>query len=717
MSQRLSQFRSYAYNILAVFLCLFVLLAVNRDAMQTYVPAWLTAIIPSNDQPKLALFGMLGMTLVFLGFPMIKRLRDNLALQIVDLILILLVIVTFGYIFVQSENLMARFWVDQQMIGDRAGIEKPFEFIIAAIGIGLILEATRRSIGLTLPLLCLIFVLYGFYGPRMPDWLFPHRGSTWQQLSQKSFLQSGTMCVFGIALNVMFKYVFLFVLFGTMLEQTGATNYIINFSRRLFKNSSGGPAKVAVLSSGLMGSLSGSAVANTATTGTFTIPLMKSSGFDSETAAGIEAAASSGGALMPPIMGAGAYMMLEILGATQPDITYLKIVQAALIPAILYYVSLLLTVHFFSKKIGAAAADSETRDQEVQGNLFQGFVFFGSFVFLIWLLFRGLSPFLAVSLGLVGIWCLSVWNSETRLGLQKIYVALVRAAKSGTSLIVAASCVGIILAVVDASGLGPALPAKVQLLAGDNAFLALLLLMLSTIILGMGLPSAVCYLLVALTVSSVLDVLDTPPLAAHLFIFYFGMMSMVTPPVALAAYAGAAIAEAKIMKSALAAFRFALVGFALPFSFVFKPELLMLTKENEPAAWWMVIAVVAMTLVAIIGLAASISGFAFKALRTPTRIILLISSLTIFFARLQGIGLIVQLTAAALLCVMLVINFRAKRNGSASIPGIAAIASEQPVASEIPQSDSPFVIAIGLTVNIVGVILLGVVVLTNKLLT
>ena len=662
MSQRLSQFRSYACNVLAVVLCLFVLAAVNRDAMGPYVPGWLTRMIPSNDQPKLALFGMLGMMLVFLSFPLCKRCKDNTALQVVDLILVALAVVTFGYIFVQSENLLKRFWIDGQMIGERAGIEKPFEFVIAAIGIGLILEATRRSIGLTLPLLCLAFVLYGFYGPSMPDWLFPHRGQTWQQLSQKGFLQSGTMCVFGIALNVMFKYVFLFVLFGTVLEQTGATQYVINFARRMFKNSSGGPAKVAVLSSGLMGSLSGSAVANTATTGTFTIPLMKSSGFDSETAAGIEAAASSGGALMPPIMGAGAYMMLEILGPTDPDITYLKIVQAALIPAVLYYVALLLGVHFYAKRIGASEV-TVFDENEDQGSLMQGLVFFGSFVILITLLFQGLSPFLSVSLSLIGIVILSAFSTRTLLSPQKIFTAMVRAAKSGTSLIVAASCVGIILAVVDISGLGPALPAKVQILAGDNAFLALLLLMVSTIILGMGLPSAVCYLLVALTVSSVLNVLETPPLAAHLFIFYFGMMSMVTPPVALAAYAGAAIAQGNIMKSALAAFRFASVGFALPFAFVFKPELLMLTKENESAHWLMVVAVVAITLVAIVGLAASIAGFAFNHLRAPSRLVMLVLSLAIFFTRLNGVELLIQLIAAVLVAGILILNFRARASG------------------------------------------------------
>ena len=243
MSEKLTRFRKHAFNVLAVFLCLFVLLAVNRDLFAGYMPEWFGTLIPGDDQPKLAVFAMLGMALVFLGFPMFKRWEHNTFLQIVDLVLVAAAVGIFGYILVQSEDLFERFWVDGAMLGERASSEQPFEFVIAGIGILLIFEATRRSIGLTLPLLCMVFVAYAFYGPSMPDWLFPHRGSTWQQLSQKSFLQSGTMCVFGIALNVMFKYVFLFVLFGTVLEQTGATGYVINFARSLFRNSSGGPAR------------------------------------------------------------------------------------------------------------------------------------------------------------------------------------------------------------------------------------------------------------------------------------------------------------------------------------------------------------------------------------------------------------------------------------------------------------------------------------------
>ena len=622
-------------------LCTFVLIAVNSTLLA--------------EQSGLALFGLLGVVLVFLNRPLVKRWGDWTIFRVIDGLLIVAAIVTFGYIFVQSEPLTEWAWVDGTLLGKRAGAETSLDFAVAGIGLGLVLEATRRAIGWTLPILCAIFITYAFYGPDLPDALFPHRGFTWQQVTQKTFLQSGG--VFGIALKVMFMYVFLFVLFGTLLEQTGATGYVIKFARSLFKNSSGGPAKVAVVSSGLMGSLSGSAVANTATTGTFTIPLMKSSGFNAESAAGVEAAASSGGALMPPIMGAGAYMMLEMI---QPAVTYVEIIKAALIPAILYYTALLLTVHFHAKKIGAgaeteadAAAGDETSDQPFVP--YQGVVFFGSFVILIIMLVNGFTPFRSVSWSLVGIIVLSMFSKHTRLTPRKFFDATIGAARSGVALIVAASCVGIILGVVSQTGLGGVLPTTIQSFASDSAILALLLLMVSTIILGMGLPSAVCYLLMAILVGGVLKSLDTPPLAAHLFIFYFGMMSMVTPPVALAAYAAAAIAKGHVIKSAFAAFRFALVGFALPFAFVLRPEILMLTPDGS-AAWYMVVAHVLTTLVGILGLASAIAGFAFTRLNVWFRMLLLPASLAIFFTRWTGIEFVVQMVCVGAILAFLGYN-------------------------------------------------------------
>ncbi len=659
-----SSIRSKLYIALSVVLCVFVLVAVNTNLF--------------DAQPNLAMFGMLGLILVFLNTPACKWCPENRILKAVDIVLIIATIVSFGYVFIQSERLTEAFWVDGAVLGDRAGNETTMDFVIAAVGLLLVLEATRRAIGWTLPILCVVFILYALNGQSMPDWLFPHRGASWQQVAQSSFLQAGG--VFGIALRVMFYYVFLFVLFGTLLEQTGATSYVINFARRLFDRIPGGPALVSVVSSAMMGSLSGSAVANTATTGTMTIPLMKSSGVRYESAAGVEAAASSGGALMPPIMGAGAFMMLEMV---EPAVTYPQIIKAAIIPALLYYTALLLTVYFYARRIDAGAEAGATDGKPNRtGSLFQGIVFFGSFLVLIVMLVPPISftPFRAVSFGLIAILVLSVFSKHTWIGSQTlkdldtnavakviaryfagVVEAMVKATRGGVALVVASCCVGVILAIVDLTGIGATLPSKVLALSGESPILALLLLMVSTIILGMGLPSAVCYLLMAILVGTVLTQLDTAPLAAHLFIFYFGMMSMVTPPVALAAYAGAAIAKADVMKSAFAAFRFALVGFALPFAFVLSPELILLTPDNQPASIVTVVSSVGLTLVAILGLAAGIAGFAFTRLGEMTRAVLVCVSLVVFFCRLQGIELLIQSGAVIAIAAIVAVNFRSKR--------------------------------------------------------
>lgn len=668
------------YTILAVILSLFVLLAVNLSvsAEETFVTA-ITNRMVFSEISNLALFAMLGLLLVFANKPLAKRWAEVKWSRVVNWGMMAATVLVFGYIFVQSDEKFSSLWVEGSLLGDRAGDEKQIDFVVAGIGLILILDGTRRAIGWTLPVLCFVFAAYAMFGREMPAVFFPHAGNTWQQIVQKTFLQDG---VFGIALSVMFKYVFLFVLFGALLEQTGATGYVINFARRIFRNSTGGPAKIAVLSSGLMGSLSGSAVANTAATGTFTIPLMKSSGFKSDTAGGVEAAASAGGALMPPIMGAGAYMMLEMV---QPAVTYLQIIKAALVPALLYYFALLMTVHFHSKRIHAAAEQSngEKKESAASGksdglvgdrpgsgddedsveaitrnrSVYQGFVFFSAFVVLIAALLYGLTPFTAVSISLAWILLVSVVSADTRLNGSKLLAACVGAARGGMALIVAASCVGIILGVVDLTPLSSQLPLQIQSYAGDNALVALLMLMCSTIVLGMGLPSAVCYLLMASLVGKVLISLNTPPLAAHLFVFYFGMMSMVTPPVALAAYAAAAISKGNVMRTAFEAFRFSLVGFALPFAFVLKPELIMLTVDGQPASWIAILVAIAIAVVAVVGLSAAVAGFFSQKISWSWRVVLMVASLLVFLTRSSGVQWTVQLIAVGLIAVVLVIQF------------------------------------------------------------
>ena len=631
----LQRIRRILFRTLAAILCLFILAEVNYHQL--------------SPQSQLAIFAMLGLILVFLKYPIHRRLEEKVVFQVLDFVFVLAAVACFGYILVQTEPVFKRFWIDGQRLGDRAGMEAATDYVIGLLGLLLVLEGTRRAIGLTLCVLSLSFLAYATFGQSMPDWLFPHRGYSWQRIVSQTFLHS--QGVFGIALKVMFTYVFLFVLFGTLLEKTGATGYIISFARRLFRSSVGGPAKVAVISSGAMGSLSGSAVANTATTGTFTIPMMRSSGFTPTVAGGIEAAASSGGALVPPIMGAGAYMMLEIV---EPAVTYLQIIKAALIPAVLYYSALLLIVHFYARRVGASAevAEEDTTKMpaaEIQQVApAQGFVFLAAFVTLILFLVLGYTPFRAVSLSTLLILILSAFSGQTRVSPRGVFEAMEKAAHGGVSLIAAASCVGVLLGVVTLTGIGSKLPGTLLPLAQNSRILALVFLMVSTIILGMGLPSSVCYLLMATLVGPVLSDLGLVPLAAHLFIFYFGMMAMVTPPVALAAYTAAAIAGAGIMQTGFAAFRFALVGFALPYAFVLRPELLLLSPDGGTAGFFAVTGNVLITVFGIIPLAASISGHLFAPLDFWKRSLLLLAAMGFFLIDSGWLQLLAFLIVAAI---------------------------------------------------------------------
>ena len=604
---------------MSVLLSVFVLAEVNYPLL--------------TPQSQLAVFGGLGLALIYLKVDGGVHLR-RLAVLAVGL--------AFGFIVIQNEALFSGLWLDRRSLGERAGQEASADHLIGLAILLLVLEATRRTIGNTLPILVLVFIAYAAFGPYVPDWLFPHRGYGWDRIVSQTVLHS--QGVFGIALRVMLTYVFLFVMFGAVLERTGATDFIIALSTRLFRNRRGAPAKVAVISSGLMGSLSGSAVANTATTGTFTIPLMRSAGFKREHAAGVEAAASSGGALVPPIMGAGAYMMLEIV---DPPVTYLQIITAAVVPAVLYYASLLLIVHLQS----AEETEEAAAPADLPLAMPAGLLFATAFATLILFLILGFTPFRAVSVSLLAVLIQAALHPATRIGAGDLSAISQRAASAGVSLIAAAACVGVIIGVVTLTGIGSRLPGMLIPLAQSNLALALILLMVSTIILGMGLPSAVCYLLMATLIGPILDDLGLVPLAAHMFIFYFGMMSMVTPPVALAAYTASSIAGSGVMKSGLAAFRFAMIGFVLPYCFVLNPELLLLAEGGGAPTLSAVFAAVACTLLGIVPLAGGVTGQMRGNLHSLLRLLLLAASGLLLFARNTpsawvAVGAGIALTAA-----------------------------------------------------------------------
>ncbi len=596
----LDRFRLTAITMLGVALSLFVLFEVNFARV--------------SPLSQLAVFTLLGLSLCFLHYPASSRIAGKSLFRGIDLVLVLGTVVCCTYLILEGNEL-----------GQRSGAYQPMDIAVAVLGVLLVLEATRRSIGIALPIIAAVFLAYGVFGPYLPDWAFPHRGYDIARLAAQTFLR--TEGVFGTALRVMFTYVFLFVIFGAFLEASGATQFIIDFANRIFGRSPGGPAKVGVLGSGLMGSLSGSAVANAVTTGTFTIPMMKSAGFSSRVAAGITAAAASGGALVPPVMGAGAYMMLEIV---DPPVTFLEVARAALIPAVLYYFSIFMIVHFFSKKVGLEQKPSPDSVPRTLIRL-EGAIFFGALGSLITFLLFGYSPFRAVTYALLAIVILSSLASRTRLNWRKLIEALSKAALSGISLVAASACVGIVIGVVTLTGVGTAFPNAVVPLAEHSLFLALVAIMVCSIILGMGLPSAVCYLLMATLIGPVLNRLGVIPLAAHLFIFYFGMMSMVTPPVALAAYASASIAKSKIMETGFSAFGFSLVGFSLPFMFIYRPALLLMAPDGSTASVGALLMALVPAILGILALAGAVAGFLFTRLGILERGILVVSAALMLF--------------------------------------------------------------------------------------
>ena len=619
---------AFIIPILGIILCFFTLYEVNFSNMQS--------------QSALAIFVMIGTVLCFLTTPVHPKLKDDQAFRWLDVFLSLVVVMCCGYVFVQSEDTFKSLWSGGESLANRAGAETRADIVIGFIGLILVFESTRRAIGWIVPILALSFVAHAYYcygaqnygWPGMPDWMLPGTGKDVEDIVSTTYLQ--TLGVFGQAASVMFKYVFLFVVFGAFLEMSGATQFIIDFAERVFGNSPGGPAKVSVLGSGLMGSLSGSAVANAVTTGAFTIPMMRNAGFDRHVAGGITAAAASGGALVPPVMGAGAYMMLELV---EPQVNFLQVAKAALIPAILYYLSIFMIVHYYSRRVGAKAINEET-DTTKPIWRFEAVVFFGALGVLVGLLIWSFTPFKAVTGSLIAILFLSIFRKELKMGMAPrvlalgVFVlttighqvliaetvdepntrqifesvlestliatffllvfglihpawrpammkALGSSARNGVSLVVASACVGVIIGIVQNTGIANNFNAAIGEVVQTNLFLALFGIMVCSLIMGMGVPSVVCYLLMATLMGTLLKELGVIPLSAHLFIFYFGMMSMVTPPVALAAYASASIAEAKIMPTALAAFRFSLVGFTLPFMFVYRPELTLQSDTPE----------------------------------------------------------------------------------------------------------------------------------------
>lgn len=496
-----------------------------------------------------------GLLLIYLLYPG-RSSWSRTTLHPVDLILGLIATATPIYIIVFYNELVTR-----------AGINTSTDLLVGLVGIVLLIEATRRVVGWPMILVALFFITYSFLGPYMPG-VLAHRGLGWEELV--GHLYFTTEGVFGIPLGVSSTFIFLFILFGAYLETTGLGKFFIDLSNALAGWAAGGPAKVAVLSSGLMGTVSGSSVANVAGTGSFTIPMMKKLGYRPEFAGAVEAAASTGGQLMPPVMGAAAFLMAEFVG-----VPYIDVVKAATIPALLYYVGVWLGVHYEAKKYGLKGTPRELLPK-FKDLLFEKGHLAIPLIVIVYLLVTGYTPMRAALVAIVLAIGASMLKKSTRITPWQIVEGLINGAKGILGVLVACATAGIIIGVVTKTGVGLKLATALLELAGGNLIPAMFFTMITSLLLGMGVPTTANYVITSTIAAPALEQMGIPILAAHMFAFYFGIVADVTPPVALAAYAGAGIAGSNPMRTGVVAAKLAIAAFIIPYVFVLSPTILMI---------------------------------------------------------------------------------------------------------------------------------------------
>ena len=540
----------------------------------------------------------------------------------VDLALIAATAVTVVYVWWNHEHLITRF----VFVEDPTDTELVLGFIFTA----LVLEATRRVIGWALPATALLFLGYAlFYANTRP-----------QQLIEIMYLT--TEGIFGPTLGVSAAYVILFVLFGAFMERTGVGRLFMDFALSLTGHTAGGPGKVAVVSSSLFGTVSGSAVANVLVDGPITIPLMKRSGFRPPFAAAVESVASTGGQIMPPIMGAAAFVMAEFLA-----VSYLQVTLWALIPAVLYYVAVFFAVHFESKRVGLLGLPRAECPQLGAVLRERGHLFIPILVILLGL-FAGYRAPLCALAGTLSCVPVALLRKGTRQGItwRTVWGALEDGAKNSIAVALACACAGIIIGVITQTGAAINFTSLVVGLARDLLPLALVLTMLAGIVLGMGMPTTPAYIvMVSLLVPALIKLGAIPP-AAHMFAFYFAILSAITPPVALAVYAAAGLAKANLWQAGWTAVRVGAAGFIVPFMFVFEPSLLMIGD-------WKVISQSFVTAtIGTICLAAGLFGYLFRETRIWERAFLVGAAVLLIkpglITDLIGLGLIVIVTASQL---------------------------------------------------------------------
>lgn len=499
--------------------------------------------------------------------------------------------------------------VNYMEIAQRGGGDPTqFSVVLGVVATLLVLDATRRMVGWALPTLAILFLIYGFTGPWMPGPL-AHRGFDIERIAATLYLTDTGIA--GTPLQVSATYVAIFVIFAAFLDVSGVGRFFIDWSYAAFGWMRGGPAKVAIFCSAMMGTVSGSAVANVVSTGTFTIPIMKRAGLRPAFAGAVEAAASSGGQIMPPVMGAAAFIMVEIVGTS-----YNTVMAAAAIPAILYFVAVFTMVDFEVAKLGIRGIP-RSQLPSAWGVFRERWHLVLPLVFLVYLLvWVQYTPIKSAFLSIVSVLIISSLRAATRPTLMKVAEGLRQGAMSMLEVAAACACAGIIIGVMMISGLALRLSSLLIEFSGGSLIVLMCLTMLVSLILGMGLPTSAVYVVLAVLVVPAMTDMGVNLLAAHMFVFYFGVLANVTPPVAIAAYAGAALAGAKSSTTGLIAFRLALSGFILPFMWVYNPALILQGDILET------IIAVTSALVGILALSGSVQGYLFGPAKWHERILL-----------------------------------------------------------------------------------------------
>lgn len=499
--------------------------------------------------------------LTFLLYPATKKSPGN-KIPWYDFVLACAAAYTTLYIVIHFNQLITR-----------AGLPTTMDILVGFLGIALLLEATRRVSNPVLPILAIISLVYCYYGRYFPS-LFAHRGFNIPRIINHMYL--GTEGVFGVPISVSATFVFMFILFGSILQETGMGKFIIDLALAIAGRSTGGPAKVAVLSSAIMGTISGSSVANVCTTGTFTIPLMKSIGYKPYFAGAVEAVSSTGGQIMPPVMGAAAFIMAEFLG-----VPYIKVALAAVVPALLYYAAVMVQVHLEATRLGLLGLPKERLPQLWNLLKTKGHLLIPLFA-IIYFLVGGYTPMKAAYYGILTTIAVSFISKETRLTLPKLINGLVNGAKGSLGVACACGTVGIIVGMATLTGLGLRIASLIITISGGSLIVTLLLTMATCILLGAGLPTTANFIVTSTIAAPALLQLGVAPMAAYMFVLYFGIAADLSPPVALAAYAGAGIAGADPMRTGITAVKLALAGFIVPFIYVMNPMLVLVDATPLP---------------------------------------------------------------------------------------------------------------------------------------